>query len=83
MTKKTELLLGTPDMLILRTLERGPLHGYGIALSIRRVSEEVLRVEEGSLYPACNGCCWRGEGGARIFPNPWGDSDCWPRFSCR
>jgi PadR family transcriptional regulator len=39
-------------MLILRTLERGPLHGYGIALSIRRISEDVLTVEEGSLYPA-------------------------------
>ena len=39
-------------MLILRTLERGPLHGYGIALSIRRISDDVLTVEEGSLYPA-------------------------------
>jgi transcriptional regulator len=52
MTKRTELLPGTLDMLILRTLERGPLHGYGIALSIRRISEDVLTVEEGSLYPA-------------------------------
>ena len=39
-------------MLILKTLARAPLHGYGIALSIKRVSEEVLTVEEGSLYPA-------------------------------
>ncbi len=39
-------------MLILRTLARAPLHGYGIALSIRRLSDEVLTVEEGSLYPA-------------------------------
>jgi transcriptional regulator len=52
MTKRVELLPGTLDMLILRTLERGPLHGYGIALSIRRISEDVLTVEEGSLYPA-------------------------------
>ena len=52
MTKRTELLPGTLDMLILRTLERGPLHGYGIALSIRRISEDILTVEEGSLYPA-------------------------------
>ena len=52
MTKRAELLPGTLDMLILRTLERGPLHGYGIALSIRRISDDVLTVEEGSLYPA-------------------------------
>ena|SRR5213593_690885 len=47
-----ELVQGTLDMLILRTLKRGPLHGYGIAQFIRQVSDEVLRVEEGSLYPA-------------------------------
>jgi len=46
------LVQGTLDMLILRTLARGPSHGYAIALSIQSVSEEVLRVEEGSLYPA-------------------------------
>lgn len=39
-------------MLVLKTLARGPMHGYGIALHIQKVSEEVLRVEEGSLYPA-------------------------------
>ena len=43
---------GTLDMLILKTLTRAPLHGYGIALSIKRISEDVLTVEEGSLYPA-------------------------------
>jgi PadR family transcriptional regulator, regulatory protein PadR len=43
---------GTLDMLILKTLARGPMHGWSIAQSIQRVSEEVLRVEEGSLYPA-------------------------------
>lgn len=47
-----ELVQGTLDMLILKTLVRGPMHGYGIAQSIQQVSEEVLRVEEGSLYPA-------------------------------
>lgn len=46
------LVQGTLDMLILKTLSRGASHGYGIALSIQSVSEEVLRVEEGSLYPA-------------------------------
>jgi PadR family transcriptional regulator, regulatory protein PadR len=52
MAKKPELLPGTLDMLILKTLTRAPLHGYGIALSIKRISEDVLTVEEGSLYPA-------------------------------
>jgi transcriptional regulator len=52
MAKKSDLLPGTLDMLILKTLERGPLHGYGIALSIKRFSDDVLTVEEGSLYPA-------------------------------
>jgi PadR family transcriptional regulator PadR len=49
---KTELIPGTLDMLILTTLTRAPLHGYGIAQSIRRISDDVLTVEEGSLYPA-------------------------------
>jgi PadR family transcriptional regulator, regulatory protein PadR len=52
MAKKSDLLPGTLDMLILKTLARGPLHGYGIALSIKRSSDDVLTVEEGSLYPA-------------------------------
>jgi PadR family transcriptional regulator PadR len=49
---KPDLLPGTLDMLILKTLTRGPMHGYGIALSIKRSSDDVLTVEEGSLYPA-------------------------------
>lgn len=48
----TELLQGTLDMLILRTLQRGPRHGFGIAHHIQRVSRDALTVEEGSLYPA-------------------------------
>jgi transcriptional regulator len=52
MAKKPDLLPGTLDMLILKTLTRAPLHGYGIALSIKRLSDDVLTVEEGSLYPA-------------------------------
>lgn len=47
-----EMLPGTLEMLILKTLTRGTQHGYGIAQHIRQVSEEVLQVEEGSLYPA-------------------------------
>lgn len=46
------LLQGTLDLLILHALERGPLHGYAIAQTIHLLSDEVLTVEEGSLYPA-------------------------------
>lgn len=46
------LVQGTLDMLILKTLSRGPRHGYGISQWIQQISDEVLRVEEGSLYPA-------------------------------
>src|SRR2546427_3302852 len=52
MAKKPDLMPGTLDMLILKTLTRAPQHGYGIALSIKRLSQDVLTVEEGSLYPA-------------------------------
>jgi transcriptional regulator len=51
MTKR-DLLPGTLDMLVLKTLSRAPLHGYGIAQQIKLLSREVLQVEEGSLYPA-------------------------------
>jgi transcriptional regulator len=49
---KTDVLQGTLDLLILKTLENGPMHGYGIASHIEAISDELLRVEEGSLYPA-------------------------------
>src|SRR5258707_11017604 len=49
---RTDLLHGTLDMLILRTLQWGPQHGYAIGQTIRAQSSEVLRVETGSLYPA-------------------------------
>lgn len=45
-------LQGALDLLILKTVARGPLHGYAIAQRIQQISDEVLRVEEGSLYPA-------------------------------
>jgi transcriptional regulator len=60
MAKKTDLLPGTLDLLILKTLTRTPLHGYGIALSIKRLSDDVLTVEEGSLYPALQRLLLRG-----------------------
>jgi PadR family transcriptional regulator, regulatory protein PadR len=47
-----QMLLGTLDMLILRTLITGPAHGHTIAHAIERTSEDVLQVEQGSLYPA-------------------------------
>ena len=50
--EKPDLLPGTLDMLILKSLTRGPNHGYGIAQHIYRVSQEALRVGEGSLYPS-------------------------------
>jgi PadR family transcriptional regulator len=46
------LLQGTLDLLVLHALQRGPLHGYAIAQTIHVLSDEVLKVEEGSLYPA-------------------------------
>jgi PadR family transcriptional regulator PadR len=49
---KTDVLQGTLALLVLKTLVRGPMHGYGITLHIQMLSKEVLRVEEGSLYPA-------------------------------
>ena len=52
MAAKPDLMPGTLDLLILKTLNRSPLHGYGIALAIKRLSDDVLTVEEGSLYPA-------------------------------
>jgi transcriptional regulator len=45
-------LQGALDLLILKILQRGPAHGYGLAQRIQQISDEVLRVEEGSLYPA-------------------------------
>ena len=51
-SKKEELLLGTLDMLILRTLVTGPAHGHTIAHAIEHTSDEVLQIEQGSLYPA-------------------------------
>ena len=50
--KTIDLLQGTLDLLILKTLSSGAMHGYRIASRIRDLSDEVLRIEEGSLYPA-------------------------------
>jgi len=65
-----ELLPGTLDLLILKTLNRGPMHGYAIARSIQQASRDVLRVEEGALYPALHRLEVRG-----LLRSEWGASD--------
>jgi len=67
---KNELLPGTLDMLILHTLTRGVMHGYGIAQHIQEISAEELQVEEGSLYPALQRLLVKGWAKAE-----WGTSD--------
>jgi len=69
-TAKTELLAGTLDLLVLRVLNAGPLHGFGIGERIHAVSNEVLDVEEGSLYPSL----YRMEAKGWIKAE-WGQSD--------
>ena len=49
---KNDALQGTLALLVLKSLEQGAMHGWGITLHIQRISNEILRVEEGSLYPA-------------------------------
>jgi transcriptional regulator len=65
-----ELMPGTLDMLVLKTVSRAPLHGYAIAESIQRTSEEALRVEEGALYPALHRLEVKG-----LLSAEWGTSD--------
>ena len=60
MAAKPDLMPGTLDLLILKTLARAPLHGYGVAVAIKRLSDDVLTVEEGSLYPALQRLLLRG-----------------------
>jgi len=52
MKQASDLLQGTLDLLILKALQLGPMHGFGISVRIRQLSKEVLQVEQGSLYPA-------------------------------
>jgi PadR family transcriptional regulator PadR len=65
-----ELIPGTLDMLVLNMASRGPMHGYAIAQSIQRLSRDVLRVEEGALYPALHRLEVRG-----LLRAQWGVSD--------
>jgi PadR family transcriptional regulator, regulatory protein PadR len=50
--QKADLLQGTLDLLILKALSLGPMHGYGVGQRIMQMAEELLKIEEGSLYPA-------------------------------
>jgi PadR family transcriptional regulator PadR len=66
---RQDLLPGTLDMLILKSLTRGVMHGYGIAEHIRMLSAEVLQIEEGSLYPALQRLQLQG-----LIASDWGHS---------
>jgi len=66
---RQDLLPGTLDMLILKSLTRGVMHGYGIVEHIRTMSDEVLKVEEGSLYPALQRLQLQG-----LIASDWGHS---------
>jgi transcriptional regulator len=68
--QKTDLLQGTLDMLILKALSTGAMHGYGVGQRIEQMAEEMLRVEEGSLYPALYRLEERG-----WISSEWGTSD--------
>ena len=68
--QKTDLLQGTLDMLILKALSAGAMHGYGVGQRIEQMAEDMLRVEEGSLYPALYRLEERGWIGSE-----WGTSD--------
>ncbi|HKW56100.1 MAG TPA: PadR family transcriptional regulator [Candidatus Acidoferrum sp.] len=65
-----DLLQGTLDLLILKALARGAMHGYGVAEWIHQTSADVLRVEEGALYPALHRLELRG-----LLDSEWGVSD--------
>ena len=71
-TTRAELLQGTLDMLILRTLALAPLHGHGIAKNIQRTSDDVLQIEHGSLYPALHRLHRQGWIAAQWQPSPSG-----------
>jgi PadR family transcriptional regulator PadR len=68
--EKTDLLQGTLDLLILKVVALGPVHGYGISHRIRQISQDVLQVQQGSLYPALHRLEKRG-----WLLADWGESD--------
>jgi PadR family transcriptional regulator PadR len=70
MGQKSDLLQGTLDLLVLRTLAAGPKHGWGISLNIQQVSQDVLQVNQGSLYPALHRLEQQG-----LIASHWGSSE--------
>src|SRR5882724_11605412 len=70
MDKRIDLLQGTLDMLILKAVSLGPLHGYGVLLRIQQISGEQLEIQQGSLYPALYRLEHQG-----LIASEWGESD--------
>jgi PadR family transcriptional regulator, regulatory protein PadR len=70
MPPSTDLLQGTLDLLILQTLALGPMHGWGVAQRIQQVSNEVLQIGQGSLYPALHRLEYKG-----WIQADWGNSE--------
>ena len=66
----TELLQGTLDLLILKAVSLGPLHGYGVLLRIQQISRDKLQIQQGSLYPALYRLEHQG-----IIASEWGESE--------
>ncbi len=70
MDKQMELLQGTLDMLILKAVSLGPLHGYGVLLRIQQISKDRLEIQQGSLYPALYRLEAQG-----LIASEWGESE--------
>jgi PadR family transcriptional regulator, regulatory protein PadR len=70
MAKPTHLLQGTLDMLILKAVSLGPLHGYGVLLRIQQISRDRLEIQQGSLYPALYRLEHQG-----LIASEWGESE--------
>lgn len=70
MSDAQELLQGTLDLLILKALSLGPLHGYGVLLRIQQISQDRLRIQQGSLYPALYRLEHQG-----LIVSEWGESE--------
>ena len=70
MAKQTHLLQGTLDMLILKAVSLGPLHGYGVLLRIQQISGDRLEIQQGSLYPALYRLEHHG-----LIVSEWGESE--------
>jgi transcriptional regulator len=70
MATTTELLQGTLDLLVLKAVSLGPLHGYGVLLRIQQISHDKLRIQQGSLYPALYRLEHQG-----LIVSEWGESE--------